>query len=238
MSNIETFIEGCEEFGIDLSDKQKSQFSLFKELIQEWNEKINLTAITEDKEMDIKHFLDSVSIFKAGKIIPGQKIIDIGTGGGFPGIPINIIKPMTEVTLFDSLKKRLKVLDDVIGKLELKNIRTVHGRAEEFSRKDDFRERFDIATSRAVASLDTLCEYCLPFVKVGGYFIAMKGPAIEEELENSLRAIELLGGEVEDQIEVTLPSSDIVHTLLVIKKIGQTPTKYPRGGGKPKSKPL
>lgn len=238
MTNIETFISGCEELGITLSEKQKSQFSMFKELIQEWNEKINLTAITGDKEMDIKHFLDSVSIFKTGKIIPGQKIIDIGTGGGFPGIPINIIKPLTEVTLFDSLKKRLKVLDDVIEKLELKNIETVHGRAEEFSRKDDFREKFDIATSRAVASLDTLCEYCLPFVKVGGYFIAMKGPAIEEELENSLNAIQLLGGEVEDQIEVALPSSDIVHTLLVIKKIGQTPTKYPRGGGKPKSKPL
>lgn len=238
MSNIETFVDGCEELGIKLTDKKKSQFSLFKTLIQEWNEKINLTAITEDKEMDIKHFLDSASVFKTGKIIPGKTIIDIGTGGGFPGIPIKILEPRCDVTLFDSLKKRLNVLDDIIEQLELDDIRTIHGRAEEFGRQKLYREQYDIATSRAVASLDTLCEYVLPFVKVGGYFIAMKGPDIEEELKKSENAIKLLGGEVEDIIEVNLPSSDIVHSLLVIRKRGTTAAKYPRGGGKPKKQPL
>ncbi len=238
MSNIDTLVEGASEFDIELSEDQKSKFSLFKELIQEWNEKINLTAITEDKEMDIKHFLDSLSIFEAGKIYAGLSIIDIGTGGGFPGIPIKIMEPRCEVVLFDSLKKRLKVLDDIIDKLELKGIKTVHGRAEEASRTDEFREVYDIATSRAVAALPTLCEYCLPFVKIGGYFIAMKGPDLEEELKDSENAIKLLGGEVEDVISVTLPSSDIVHNLVVIKKMNRTAKKYPRGGGKPKKKPL
>lgn len=238
MSNIDTLIKGASEFDMELSEKQKSQFSCFKELIQDWNEKINLTAITEDKEMDIKHFLDSISIFKAGKIDDGKSIIDIGTGGGFPGIPIKIMEPRCEVVLFDSLKKRLKVLDDVIDKLELKGIKTVHGRAEESSRTEEFREAYDVATSRAVANLATLCEYCLPFVKVGGYFISMKGPDLEQELKDARNAIKLLGGEVEEIIEVKLPSSDIVHNLLVIKKINHTSTKYPRGGGKPKKKPL
>ena len=238
LSNIDTFVEGCIELGIELDDKKKSQFILFKELLKEWNEKINITAITEDKEVDIKHFLDSVSIFKTGKILAGKSIIDIGTGGGFPGVPINIIEPSCDVTLFDSLNKRLIFLDEVINKLELQNIRTIHGRAEEYGRKEDYREQFDIATSRAVASLDTLCEYSLPFVKVGGYFIAMKGSGVDEEMENSKDAIKLLGGQVEDKIELTLPSSDIVHNLLVIKKINYTPTKYPRGGGKPKKNPL
>lgn len=238
MSNIDTFVEGCKEFGIELDEKQKSQFILFKELLKEWNEKINITAITDDVEVDIKHFLDSVSIFKAGKIRKGLSVIDIGTGGGFPGVPINIIKPGCDVTLFDSLNKRLIFLDEVINKLELSNIRTTHGRAEEYGRKEDYREQYDIATSRAVASLDTLCEYSMPFVKVGGYFIAMKGPGVDEEMENSKEAIKLLGGQLEDIIEVKLPSSDIVHNLVVIKKINYTPTKYPRGGGKPKKNPL
>ncbi len=238
MSSIDTFVSGCSEFGINLSDYQKSQFILFKELLKEWNEKINITAITEDKEIDIKHFLDSVSIFKTGKIYANLSIIDIGTGGGFPGVPINIIDPRCDVTLFDSLNKRLIFLDEVIDKLELKNIRTVHGRAEEFGRKKEYRQKFDIATSRAVASLNTLCEYALPFVKVGGYFIAMKGPDVDEELENSEEAIKILGGEIKEKIEVTLPFSDIVHTLVVIRKRGTTPAKYPRGGGNPKKNPL
>ena len=238
LSNIETFVEGCSELGIDLNDKQKSQFILFKELLKEWNEKINITAITDDKEIDIKHFLDSISIFKSGKIYADLSIIDIGTGGGFPGVPIKIIEPRCDVTLFDSLNKRLIFLDDVIDKLELKNIRTIHGRAEEFGRKKEYRQKFDIATSRAVASLNTLCEYALPFVKVGGYFIAMKGPDVDGELIESEEAIKVLGGEIEKKIEVKLPSSDITHTLVVIRKRGTTPAKYPRGGGNPKKNPL
>lgn len=238
MSNIETFINGCKELEINLTENQASQFVMFKALLKEWNEKINITAITDDVEIDIKHFLDSITVFKTNKILAGKSIIDIGTGGGFPGVPIKIIEPNCDVTLFDSLNKRLIFLNEVIDRLELKDIRTVHGRAEEFGRKEDFRECFDIATSRAVASLDTLCEYSLPFVKKGGYFIAMKGSEVDEEIERSEKAIKLLGGHIEDKIEVILPYSDIKHNLLVIKKVENTDKKYPRGGGKPKKSPL
>lgn len=238
MSNIETFISGCNELGIELDENKIEQFKKFKELLKEWNEKINITAITDNVEIDIKHFLDSVTIFKTGKIGTGKKIIDIGTGGGFPGVPIKIIESESDVTLFDSLNKRLVFLDEVISQLGLKNIRTIHGRAEEYGRKEEYREVYDIATSRAVASLDTLSEYCLPFVKVGGYFVALKGPEVDEEIKNSQEAIKILGGTIEDRIDVKLPLSDIVHNLLIIKKIKQTPTKYPRGGGKPKKNPL
>lgn len=238
MSNIDTLVKGAEEFGITLKDLQKEEFQKYKSLLKEWNEKINITAITDDVDIDIKHFLDSISIFKTGKITWGKSIIDIGTGGGFPGVPMKIIDPSLKVTLFDSLNKRLIFLEEVIDKLELKNINTVHGRAEEYGRKPEFREKFDIATSRAVASLNILAEYALPFVKHGGYFIAMKGPGVDEEIEESLEAIRLLGGEIEEKIEVTLPLSDIVHTLLVIRKKNKTPDKYPRGGGKPKKNPL
>lgn len=238
LSNIETLIKGSNEMGIELDDKQKSQFETFKSLLKEWNEKINITAITDDVEVDIKHFLDSISVFKSNKVFAGKSIIDIGTGGGFPGIPIKIIEPSCDVTLFDSLNKRLIFLDEVIDKLGLEGIRTVHGRAEEFGRKEDYRECFDIATSRAVASLDTLCEYSLPFVKKGGYFIAMKGPEVDEEIERSERAIKLLGGHIEDRVEISLPFSDRSHNLLIIKKVENTHNKYPRGGGKPKKNPL
>lgn len=238
MSNIETFVNGCSELGIDITENQKSQFEIFKSLLKEWNEKINITAITDDVEIDIKHFLDSITVFKTNKILAGKSIIDIGTGGGFPGVPIKIIEPKCDVTLFDSLNKRLIFLNEVIDKLGLDGIRTVHGRAEEFGRKEDFRECFDIATSRAVASLNTLCEYALPFVKKGGYFIAMKGPEVDEEIKNSVKAIKLLGGHIEDKIEVVLPYSDIEHNLLIIKKVENTHEKYPRGGGKPKKNPL
>lgn len=238
MSNIDTLIAGSEEFGITLKESQIEAFKKYKSLLKEWNEKINITAITEDTEIDIKHFLDSISIFKTGKVTWGKSIIDIGTGGGFPGVPMKIIDPSLEVTLFDSLNKRLIFLNEVIDELELENITTVHGRAEEYGRKREFREKFDIATSRAVASLNILAEYALPFVKHGGYFIAMKGPDVDAEIEESLEAIKLLGGELEEKIEVTLPSSDIVHTLLVIRKKNRTPEKYPRGGGKPKKDPL
>ncbi|AFS79911.1 16S rRNA methyltransferase GidB [Gottschalkia acidurici 9a] len=238
MSNMDTLISGCKELGIELNEKKIEQFRLYKELLQEWNEKINITAITDDVEVDIKHFLDSITIFKTQKIIKGKSIIDIGTGGGFPGVPIKIMEDGTDVTLFDSLNKRLIFLNEVISKLGLENIRTIHGRAEEYGIKEEYRESFDIATSRAVASLNILSEYCLPFVKVGGYFIAMKGPEVEEEIKGSENAIKLLGGKIEDKIDIKLPSSDITHNLLIIKKISHTPTKYPRGGGKPKKNPL
>ena len=238
MSNIDTLIEGLPELNISLEPKEIDEFRLYKDLLKEWNEKINITAIKEDSEIDIKHFLDSLTIFNTDKIKDNIKIIDIGTGGGFPGIPIKIKNKTTQVVLLDSLNKRIKFLNEVIDKLNLKDIRAIHGRAEEFGRDKEYREQFDIAVSRAVAPLNILLEYSLPFVKKGGYFISMKGPQIYDEIEDAKKALKILGGEIEEKFEVKLPFSDITHVLVVIKKIKQTPTKYPRKAGKPKQTPL
>lgn len=238
MSNIDVLVKGIETLDLELTEKDASRFSDYKKLLQEWNEKINITTITEDSEIDIKHFLDSLTCLSFDLFEGNKTLIDIGTGGGFPGIPLKIMKENLDVTLLDSLNKRIIFLDEVIKHLGLKDIRAVHGRAEELSRREEYREKFSIAVSRAVASLDTLSEYCLPFVKVGGHFIAMKGPDIEEELEFSMNAIKLLGGKVIETKIVTLPESDISHSLIVIEKVGQTAKKYPRGGGKPKKNPL
>ena len=238
MDNIDVLLKGIEELELQLSQEGKAKFSNYKELLQEWNEKINITTITEDKEVDIKHFLDSLTCLSLDLFEGNKSLIDIGTGGGFPGIPLKIMRDNLDVTLLDSLNKRIIFLDEVIKELDLKNIRAVHGRAEELSRTKEYREQYSIAVSRAVASLDTLSEYCLPFVRVGGHFIAMKGPDVEEELRSSKKAIELLGGNIVETKLVTLPQSDIVHSLIVIEKMGQTPQKYPRGGGKPKKSPL
>lgn len=238
MVNIDVLINGAEDLKLNLSDVDKGKFSTYKELLKEWNEKINITTITEDTEIDIKHFLDSLTCLSLDLFKGKKTIIDIGTGGGFPGIPLKIMKDNLDVTLLDSLNKRIIFLEEVIQKLELKNIIAIHGRAEELSRTKEYRENFSIAISRAVAALDTLSEYCLPFVKVGGHFIAMKGPDIEEELKSSNNAIKLLGGNVVETRLITLPNSDIVHSLIVIEKIRQTPKKYPRGGGKPRKNPL
>lgn len=238
MTNVNTLIEGAKDLNIDLNENEIGNFILYKELLKEWNQKINITAITDDVEVDIKHFIDSIVLFNTGLFNGNKKIIDIGTGGGFPGIPLKIINKDLEVVLLDSLKKRLKFLDIVIEDLKLQDISTIHGRAEELSRNEGHREEYDIAVSRAVASLDTLVEYSLPFVKIGGHFIAMKGSEIAEELNGAANGIEVLGGKVIKKEKITLPLSDIEHSLIIIEKIKETPTKYPRGGGKPKSKPL
>lgn len=238
MTNIDILLKGAKDLGLDLSEGDKASFKDYKELLKEWNQKINITTITEDEEVDIKHFLDSLTCLSLD-IFEGEKsLIDIGTGGGFPGLPLKIMKDKLDVTLLDSLNKRIVFLKDVIDKLGLKGIRAVHGRAEELSRSPEYREKFSIAVSRAVASLDTLSEYCLPFVKVGGHFIAMKGPDVSEELQESQDAIFTLGGKVVETKFVTLPESDIVHSLIVIEKVKNTPKKYPRAGGKPKKSPL
>ncbi|MGO1712058.1 MAG: 16S rRNA (guanine(527)-N(7))-methyltransferase RsmG [Senegalia sp. (in: firmicutes)] len=238
MSNIDTLIEGLPELNISLEPKEIDEFRLYKDLLKEWNEKINITAIKEDSEIDIKHFLDSLTIFNTDKIKDNIKIIDIGTGGGFPGIPIKIKNKTTQVVLLDSLNKRIKFLKEVIDKLNLKDIKAIHGRAEEFGSDKEYREQFDIAVSRAVAPLNILLEYSLPFVRKGGYFISMKGPQIYDEIEDAKKALKFVGGEIEEKFEVKLPFSDITHVLVVIKKIKQTPTKYPRKAGKPKQTPL
>lgn len=238
MHSIETLLEGVVDLNIELDLEQREKFKKYKELLQEWNNKINITAITDEKEVDIKHFLDSLTPQITDLFYGNKKIIDIGTGGGFPGLPLKIINPDLQVTLLDSLNKRILFLDEVIKLLDLKRVTAIHGRAEELGRTPEFREKYDICISRAVASLDTLTEYCIPFVSVGGHFIAMKGPDVEEELKESKKAIKTLGGRIKEVKKIRLPKSDILHSLIIIEKIKNTPTKYPRGGGKPKKNPL
>jgi len=221
----------------NLNSESAKELEEYKDILLEWNQKMNLTAITKSDEVDIKHFLDSLSLFKTDYLNSSQSVIDIGTGAGFPGIVLKVYNKNLKVTLLDSLNKRILFLNEVIDKLNLKDIETIHGRAEELGRKPEYREAFDVATSRAVANLSTLLEYDLPFVKVGGYLIAMKGPEYEVELEKASKAIEVLGGKLEEVVKIDLPE-EITHYLIVIKKIKSTPFKYPRAGGKPKNKPL
>jgi len=238
MNSIEALLKGVGDLNIELSQVQAERFVKYKELLKEWNKKINITAITEDDEIDIKHFLDSLTPVTTRLFENSIKLIDIGTGGGFPGLPLKIYNEGLKVTLLDSLNKRIAFLKEVIEALGLKDIEAIHGRAEEFGRKEDFREQYDISISRAVASLNTLSEYCIPFVKVGGYFVSMKGPDVEDELREAERGIKILGGKIVEVATVKIPLSDIVHTLIIIEKIKETPTKYPRAGGKPKKNPL
>lgn len=220
---------------IDLSEKQILKFLLYKKLLQEWNEKINLTAITEDNEIIIKHFIDSLTVIK--HIPENASIIDVGTGAGFPGIPLKIVVNNSNITLLDSLNKRLVYLNEVIKECELENIKTVHGRAEDVGNNTEYREKYDIAIARAVANLSTLSELCLPFVKVGGYFIAMKGSNVEE-IEEARKAIERLGGELEKIDNFILPETDMERNIVIIKKIKNTPKQYPRKAGTPANKPI
>ena len=238
MSNVDTLIEGARKLGIDIGKDKQDKFILYKKLLKEWNRKINITSITDDVEIDIKHFIDSITPFNTQLFKDEMKVIDIGTGGGFPGIPLKIIKEDLGMVLLDSLNKRIKFLNQVIEDIGLKDIVAIHGRAEELARDKVHRENYDIAISRAVASLNTLCEYALPFVKVGGYFISMKGSDIDEEVAEAGKGIKTLGGRVRKKIMIDLPLSSIKHSLIIIQKVKETPTKYPRGGGKPKKKPL
>lgn len=230
--------EDALEFGVTLSDKQLSQFYQYYELLIEWNEKINLTAITDFEEVIKKHFLDSLSIGKMIKQDCDASILDIGTGAGFPGIPIKIAFPDTEVTLMDSLNKRIIFLQEVIDSLGLEKIEAIHGRAEDFAKKGMLRETFDICVSRAVANLSSLSEFCLPYVKVGGKFISYKSEKAKEELDASKNAIELLGGGNVSSEQFFLPGTDFSRTLVVIEKIKETPSKYPRKAGTPVKQPL
>jgi len=233
---IELLKQGAAEFNIDLQNEHVQKFWDYKELLIEWNKKINLTAIEDDREVVIKHFVDSLSVLKHIKD-EEQKIIDVGTGAGFPGIPIGIVYKNANIVLLDSLDKRIKFLNEVISRLELKKVTAVHGRAEDMGVKEEYREKFDVAVARAVASLPVLLEYCLPFVKVDGLFIAMKGSSIDEVKESG-RALSELGGEIVDIKEFVLPFTDAKRNIILIKKFRHTPTKYPRKAGKPSKIPL
>ena len=225
-----------EEIQIELTEKQIDQFFIYMNLLLEWNEKINLTAIVEPNEIILKHLIDSITISKY--IEQNAKIVDVGTGAGFPGIPLKIIRNDVEITLLDSLNKRINFLNEVIDKLELTNIDAVHGRAEEFARNKNYREKFDYATSRAVANLSTLSEYLVPLVKLNGRCICMKGPDIKEELKDSKNALNLLGAEVQEVDGFELPNSNISRNVVIIKKIKSTSNKYPRKAGTPSKNPL
>ncbi|MBD5544628.1 MAG: 16S rRNA (guanine(527)-N(7))-methyltransferase RsmG [Lachnospiraceae bacterium] len=236
--NICGFKSGLEELGISLSDKQMKQFIVYYELLIEWNSFMNLTAITDFDQVIKKHFLDSLSLVKAYDLSKGIKVIDIGTGAGFPGIPLKIAFPHLEVTLLDSLNKRVKFLNEVKERLAITNLETLHGRAEDFAKPEKFREKYDLCVSRAVANLSTLSELCLPYVKIGGRFISYKSEKIKEESIAAKKAIGILGGEVEKQVEFTFSDEELYRNLFVIKKIKSTPKKYPRKAGLPGKEPL
>lgn len=232
------FQKDLEIFQIFLTEKQLSQFSLYYELLTEWNQKMNLTAITERAEVEKKHFTDSLSLVKACDLSGELSLIDVGTGAGFPGIPLKIVFPDLKITLLDSLNKRIQFLNYVIQKLGLTEIRTIHGRAEDFSKENAMREQFDLCVSRAVANMTTLSEYCIPYVKMGGKFISYKSEKVTEELAQAERAITTLGGKVKGQIDFCLPNSDIYRNLVVIEKKHPTPKQYPRKAGLPSKEPL
>ena len=230
--------DSAAKMGIELSDLHLEQFDTYYEMLVEKNKVMNLTAITELEEVVQKHFLDSISLIKVEKLNQDISIIDLGTGAGFPGIPLKIAFPELEICLADSLNKRVLFLNEVIEELGLKKISAVHGRAEELARQKGYREQFDLCVSRAVANLATLSEYCLPFVKVGGAFIPYKSGKIDEELEQGTKAIESLGGSIADVIRFELTGADADRSLVVIEKIAKTAKKYPRKAGVPSKEPI
>ena len=229
-------IELSKKINIDITDEQLKKFYRYMDLLLEWNEKINLTAITETDEVILKHFIDSMTVFKY--LVESKNIIDVGTGAGFPGIPIAIMNQNKNITLLDSLNKRINFLNEVCSELKINNIKTYHGRAEEFGHNKQHREKYDIAISRAVANMTTLVEYLIPFIKVGGRCICMKGNDIEEELEQAKFAIKELGGKIEKVERFNLPNSDMERNIIIITKIKETPNRYPRKAGMPSKIPL
>ena len=248
----EKFVNILEKININLSSEQLDQFDTYYELLVKWNEFMNLTGITDYDEVLIKHFVDSLAVFNAVCELSAKdqdirekldfnnnlSVADIGTGAGFPGLPIKIAFPDTEVLLLDSLNKRIKFLDEVVGQLGLQKIDTVHARAEDGARNVLYREKYMLGVSRAVANLSTLCEYVLPFVAVGGYFAAYKSGDIDEEINSSKKAVELLGGEITHVYRFNLPDTDYRRSIVFIKNKKATPKKYPRKSGLPSKEPL
>ena len=226
------------EIKIELDAEQLEKFEIFYKFVTDWNEKINLTAITEPREFILKHFIDSLTLWDEEKFFDVKKIMDVGTGAGFPGIPLKIFKPNLEIFLLDSLNKRVEFLKKVVAELDLKNMICLHGRAEDFAREKNFREQFDLAISRAVARLNILAEYCLPFVKVGGNFAAMKGKNFREEISEAKNAVKILGGGDINFAEKILPTLPDVRAVIFVEKIKNTPKKFPRSAGTPVKRPL
>lgn len=236
--DLTTLRKGCESLGIELSEQQEQQFLQYYEMLIERNKVVNLTSITEFEEVLVKHFVDSLAVTKAIKIEEIKSLIDVGTGGGFPGIPLNIAFPSVKSCLLDSLQKRIVFLEDVIRVLKLKDIQAVHGRAEIAAKEKVHREQYDLCVSRAVANLASLSEYCLPFVKIGGAFVSYKSGKVQEEMEQAKKAIQVLGGEIENVEYFTIPGTDMERSLVVIRKKKATPKKYPRKAGTPTKEPI
>jgi len=235
------FIENAAEIGIDLNDKMLSSFDIYYKNLLEWNAVMNLTAITEEKDVFEKHFLDSLTITKIVSretLDKGCTLMDLGTGAGFPGLPIAIVFPNIQVVLVDSLNKRIRFLEDTVQKLGLSNVTCIHARAEELSRNKKYREKMDICCSRAVANLSTLSEYCLPFVRKGGFFISYKTEQVQNEIDQGKNAIKVLGGENVQVEFFALPGTEYQRSLVKIEKVASTPPKYPRKAGTPAKEPI
>ena len=228
--------EAVKSLGMDLTEEQIRQFEAYRAGVLEWNEKVNLTAITDPEEFEMKHFADSVMSAGNDIVKNAKKIIDVGTGGGFPGIPLAILFPDKQFTLMDSLGKRIKIIDQLAKEIGIKNVELVHARAEDLAKKKEYREQYDVCVSRAVANLATLSEYCIPFVKIGGYFAPYKTAAAEEEIAEGKKALFILGGHLESVSEFS--DAELDHTILWIKKVKMTPVKYPRKAGTPSKEPL
>lgn len=238
MKDINIIKNKLENLNLQPTQEQLSKLYSFYELLIEKNKVMNLTGITEYEEVIDKHFVDSVSIIKAIDLNKKIRVIDLGTGAGFPGIPLKIMFPNIEIVLVDSLNKRIKFLEEVVEQLQLTDISCIHSRAEDLAQNKEYREQFDLCVSRAVANLSTLCEYCIPFVKVGGNFVSYKSGVIQEELEQAKYAISTLGGELSEVINFTLPETDIERSFIKIKKNKNTQKKYPRKAGLPGKEPL
>lgn len=238
MEKTDRFLKSLEKLNIHLNEKQVYQFIKYYEMLIETNKVMNLTAITDFDEVIDKHFVDSLALIQAIDLNKELKVIDIGTGAGFPGIPLKIAFPELDILLLDSLNKRIHFLDQVISELGLENIQTIHGRAEDFGKNPLYREKFDLCVSRAVANLSTLSEYCVPFVQVDGYFISYKSGKVQEELDASRHAVDILGGKVEKCLNYALADTDMERSLVVIHKLKPTKKAYPRKAGKPSKEPL
>lgn len=240
--DLTSFEKGLEQLSITLSGEQKQQFLTYYEYLVEKNKVMNLTAITEYEEVITKHFLDSLAVVKTSCFKPeklaGKRLIDIGTGAGFPGIPLKIAFPELEILLLDSLNKRINFLNEVTEMLGLTKINTVHGRAEDYAKQKGYRESFDFCVSRAVANLSTLSEYCIPFVKQGGCFISYKSGSVDQELIQAEKAVKILGGQREEVVRFSLADTDMDRSFVVIRKTKPTPKKYPRKAGLPSKEPL
>jgi 16S rRNA (guanine527-N7)-methyltransferase len=238
LSKEELLKSSAASIGVELNDTQIQQFIKYHEILVEWNSFMNLTGITEYEEVVQKHFVDSLALCKAIDVNGVNTLIDIGTGAGFPGIPLKIAYPHLKVTLLDSLQKRIKFLNEVVTQLGLKGVETIHGRAEDFAKPSMKRESYDVCVSRAVANLSSLSEYCLPYVNQNGYFIPYKSGKVDEELLESKKAVFVLGGKIEDEVKFNLPDSDISRSLIKIKKVSGTPKKYPRKSGLATKEPI